>query len=203
MKQFGPWPIDPLAVLRRWFIRWYMPSSRETTEVIQPDEIDLRELPTQPGHPPGVAGAFHRGPVVQRVAPVLAVLAEVVWRHARNDCRLAAFVQQKLFGVGPHVGTVEGHKDRCIANEQHVLRFCKRLERLPLAVEQELPELDDQHFLVDLLLDSRDGYRLTLADVRRPVMQRGLTQGSTDRHEQGEVVQPGLFGFAVSLEFQA
>ena len=62
-----------------------VPGGGEAAEVVEPDDVHLRQHGAQAGDPPAIARPAERLPVVERVAPELALGAEVVGRHAGDD----------------------------------------------------------------------------------------------------------------------
>ncbi len=90
-----PRPCRHRPVLRRRRARGDLPVRLERTEVIDPHQIEPAQLRPQPVEPPAEAVSLHRVPVVQRIAPQLAVGVEVVGRHAGDGQRLAVRVERR------------------------------------------------------------------------------------------------------------
>ena len=78
-------------------------------------------------------GRAQRVPVVERVAPVLAVAREEVGRHAGDDAAL------EELRVGAVVGAVRRDVDGHVAEDAHAALGRVRAERAPLALEAHLP----------------------------------------------------------------
>ena len=72
-------------------------------------------------HPPGEAVFSHRVPIVKRVAPKLAVLAEIIGRHARDFFGAAVLAQGEKFRVRPDVGAVLREVQRHIPEDADAL----------------------------------------------------------------------------------
>ena len=107
------------------------PIRHKPAKVVQPYQVHLRQRRAKTRHPPVVARLLEHLPVVERVAPQLPGLAEVIWRHARHGHRPALLVEQEDFRVRPHVGRVARHEDRYIADQPHALRVGVRLQPAP------------------------------------------------------------------------
>jgi hypothetical protein len=72
-----------------------MPGRRETAEMIQTNHIDMAQQGAQAINPPTIASLAMSIPVVNGIAPELSARTEIVGRHAGDEARPAAFVQQK------------------------------------------------------------------------------------------------------------
>ena len=108
------------------------PVGREGAEVVDPDEVEELEDAPEPGDPPRVALAPRRGPVVDRVAPELAVGGERVRRDARDEAGL------EQLGVGALVGGIGRDVDRDVADQTHAAVGGIPAQRRPFAVEAHL-----------------------------------------------------------------
>ena len=137
--------------------------------MVEPDQIDLLQLPQHAGAPPREPGPLHPLPVVDRVAPVLPVGGEVVRGHARDDGRLAVGVEQELVRVGPHVGRVEGHEDRRVADHLDAAIVGEPLQCAPLPLEEELPELVQPNLARELLFNFGLYDRVPPQEILRPL----------------------------------
>jgi len=76
--------VAPLAVGRKIRLEGDRPVFEEALEMIESGDVDLLEQSTQPPSPPVVVVVGESFPVVERVAPSLAVVAGVR-RHARDE----------------------------------------------------------------------------------------------------------------------
>ena len=81
-------------------------------------------------------------PGVNRIAPQLAVGAEVVGRHAGQRQGVVVCIQVHQRRIGPHVAAVEGQVNGNVAEQQHTAAGGIAVQLLPLLVEQELQNLD-------------------------------------------------------------
>ena len=96
-------------------------------------------------YPPAEAVVTHGIPVVQGVAPQLAVCGEVVRRAACHPGKAAVGVQLKQLAAHPCVHRVGRDINRNVAQDLHALLVGVGLDGLPLDAElvlHELPEAD-------------------------------------------------------------
>ncbi len=92
----------------------HRPVGHEPAEVVDAREVEELERPLQPLHPPAVPAAPpQRRPVVQGVAPQLALVGERVRRHAGDEAVL------EELGVGAVVGRSGRDVDRHVADQPH------------------------------------------------------------------------------------
>ena len=92
----------------------------------------MRERPREPPDPPVVAVAAQRRPVVERVAPQLALVGERVRRRARDG------VVAEHPGVRAVVGRRRGDVDRDVTDQADAAIGGVRAQRGPLALEADL-----------------------------------------------------------------
>ena len=170
----------------------HRPVALQTAEVVDAENV------VQPGgtgdaaNPPGVAVGFHGVPVVEGIAPQLAVGGEVVRRHARHLGGDVPLVQLESPGVRPHVGGVHGHVDGQVADDADALFMGVGPQVLPLAEEQVLDVGEQADVIRQLLLVTRYCLRAAEADVLIRPLRPGLhAEMALDSHEQGVVRQPG------------
>src|SRR5439155_21662059 len=97
--------------LRRRGVGRYVPRGRETSEMIEPDGVDVREQGADAVDAPAVAARGQRVPVINWIAPPLSLRAERVRRHPGDDARLVRRVEQKQLRVGPHVARIRGDEE--------------------------------------------------------------------------------------------
>ena len=76
-------PAHPAPAARVGRARRHRPVRREAAEVVDAREVEELERAPEALGPPAVAAALHRRPVVDRVAPQLALVGEQVRRRAR------------------------------------------------------------------------------------------------------------------------
>src|ERR1051326_2292963 len=79
----------PASVHRRLFVRRHFPIRGEAAEVIEADDVGESKCRAHPRRPPAEAAVAHQVPSIERIAPTLAGLAEVVGWDAGDDGRLS------------------------------------------------------------------------------------------------------------------
>ena len=99
-------------------------------------------------YPPAEAVLPHTLPIVQRIAPQLAVGTEIVWRHAGHGLGNQRLVQLEEFRLRPHIGGVHSHIDGQIADDTDALRVDVVPQPVPLAEEQILQVDEELHVLL-------------------------------------------------------
>ena len=157
--------------------------------MVQPQGIHPGGGALHPADPPAETVRLHGAPVVERIAPELAVGGEVVRRH---PCHLGGSpcpVQQKLFPLAPDVGAVQGDVDGQITDQLHAPGVHIRLERRPLGVEPVLHGGVEGH---------------VLRQYRPPVLQRRCLmapQGLVRPEIPGGVLEMGLGRLIQSVFF--
>ena len=108
------------------------PVRREAAEVVDTREVDEVERAPQAVRPPAVAASPERPPVVQRVAPQLALVRVGVGRGAGHR------VGAEQLGVRAVVDRPGGDVDRHVPDQPHPARRPVLAQRCPLAVEPHL-----------------------------------------------------------------
>ena len=89
--------------------------------MVDPHNVVHIERRGQPFHPPFVSGLRQIIPVVERIAPELALGSVAVGRAARDLDRRPVGVQHEHLVVGPRVGAVLGDVDRYVADYFYAL----------------------------------------------------------------------------------
>ena len=110
----------------------HRPVGGEAAEVVDPREVEELERAAQAVGPPAVAAALQRAPVVQRVAPQLALVGVRVGRRAGDG------VGAEQLGVRAVVDRPGGDVDRHVADQPHAALRRVRAQRRPLALEPHL-----------------------------------------------------------------
>lgn len=158
--------------------------------MIQADNVVQLPGGSQALNPPGIAGLRHLFPVVNGVAPELAVCGEGIRRAARHLFRMAAFVQLEQLRICPHVRRIQGHVNGNVADNPDALGVGVAAQRLPLFVK----------FILSKELAA--GFPRTApgafppehppsADAELPASPaRACRQGVLQRREQSIVFQP-------------
>ena len=110
--------------------------------MVDTDEIGQFGRRAQAVHPPGIAVGRMPVPVVQRVAPELAIFGKIIGRHAGDRFRAAVTVDFKDLGMRPGIGAVERNVDRHVAEQADAVRVGVIAQPLPLFEKEELQHLD-------------------------------------------------------------
>ena len=129
-------------------------------------------------HPPAEAVGAQRIPVVQRVAPELAVGVEIIGRHAGHGLRAAGCIHAKDPPVPPYLDAVEVHVERNVAEQAHALRVGVIPQALPLAVEQVLLEGDGAQAVAAAAEQRGQRGRVTVADRVGPFPPRLVAEAA-------------------------
>ena len=163
--------------------------------MVNADGVEQAGGALHPSDPPAEAVPLLGRPVVQGVAPQLALLREVVRRHARHPAGPPRLVQQELPPLAPHVGAVQGHIDGQIPDDPHPQAVGVVLQGLPLGEEPELHRLVKSDILRQLLPGGRQRRRVVVQEVLvRPVEPGRLAEAGLERPVQGVLPQPGIGG---------
>ena len=132
VEELAARPGPPRPVLGRVRLGRHGPVGDEAAEVVDAHEVVELERPAEALDPPAVARRAHRRPVVDRVAPALALVGEGVGRDAGDD------VGDEELGMREVVGAVLGDVDREVADQPDAALVRVALERAPLALEAHL-----------------------------------------------------------------
>ena len=100
--------------------------------MVDPREVEQVQRAPHPLHPPAVAAALQRRPVIQRVAPQLAVAGVRVGRGAGDQPGL------EQLGVEAVVAAAGRDVDGDVAEDPHAALGGVGAQRAPLAVEAHL-----------------------------------------------------------------
>ena len=181
----------PLALLGSLGAVGHGPIALQTTEMVNADHVIEFLGPIDAANPPAVAIGGHSVPVIQRVAPELAVLGKGIGRHAGDLGGHIFPVQLEILGRAPHVGRVHGHINRNVADELDPRLPGVGPQSLPLAEEQELHKDVKVHFLFQLPAVFLHRLRLVEADVLiGPLGPAGQVELALDGHKEGVILQP-------------
>ena len=159
--------------------------------MIYADDIGERCGGLQSFDPPRVAVRGMLAPVVERVAPELAILAKVIRRYAGDEVRPSVLVHAQDVAVRPGVGGVECDADRHVAEQGDAARLRMLVQAAPLPLEEVLQDLDAFDVHRALLCRSCERARLAVHVVRLPFHPRAFAVARLQDPEQGVVVQPG------------
>src|ERR1039457_322855 len=118
----------------------YVPGRRKPAEVVETNQVHMRQKRAKALDAPAVPVLAERIPVVNGIAPQLPLRAEVFGRHASYKLRPAGLVQKKQLRVGPNIAGIGCNEKRQVANERHSLRMRVLFSLLPLPGHQKLLE---------------------------------------------------------------
>src|SRR6478609_2617477 len=177
-----------------------LPIALEADEVVEPDRVEAPQVAAQAFDPPAVAGLPQPAPIVERVAPTLAVGAEVVGRHAGHAATLTLLVEQEQLLVLPDVGAVVSHEHRDVADQQHAEMTRMTAQPLPLAIEHQLNELVVRDLFGQAAASRGERMRLAATKLGRPVEPRAAVLLGLERREQRVVGQPEVLALAELFE---
>src|SRR5262249_32650673 len=88
-------------------------------EMIQADEIDMRQPCTQAVQPPTVAGSAQCIPIINRIAPELPRSAEVVGGNTGDKAWPMLLIEQKELRICPDVAAVRRNEEWQVAEQVH------------------------------------------------------------------------------------
>ena len=169
------------------------PVALKAAEVVDADHVVELLGAVDAADPPAEAVALHCVPVVERVAPELAVLCEGIGRHAGHLAGHALAVELEVFGLRPDVRGVERHIDGHVADEADALAVGVIAQRLPLAEEEDLQEDPEVHLVLQLLVRPLHGLAAVQAQILiRPLAPAGHAVAALERHEQRVIPDPGV-----------
>ena len=106
--------------------------------------------------PPLEAVRTHGIPIIERVAPELAVGAEIVRRDTGDGARLPVGVEAKLRRLRPDVRAVGRDVHGQVADDAHAVRVRVGAHRVPLAGELRLEISVQEHAVVEPLERGRE-----------------------------------------------
>ena len=116
-QQVHPRPGHPMAAPGGGISIGDGPVPLKAPEVVQPQQVIQPPGTVHPADPPAEAVGLHGVPVVQGIAPQLAVGGEIVRRHPGHLLGHQVFVQLEAAGGRPHVGGVHGHVNGQVADD--------------------------------------------------------------------------------------
>ena len=129
-------------------------------------------------------------PVVERIAPQLPGLAEVVGRHTGLHGEAAVVAQLEQLAVGPHVGGVVRHVDGQVADQLHLARRACLAQCVQLREEQILLHVVPPDLRGEVRAPEVERHRIAQGRTRLPLRPRQSVVCLLERHEQRVVVQP-------------
>ena len=162
----------------------------KAAEVVDADHVVNGGGVLHPALPPGKVRGLMPGPVVERVAPELAVGGKGVWRAAGHLGQVDLPIGLEELRVGPQVAGIRADIDGNVTHQLHAFCIGIGLEGVPLGVEEELHGLVIIHLLRQPGPGGGQCFRLTGAQSIRPVGEACLMLLGLDGHEQGVILQP-------------
>src|SRR5207245_7666012 len=110
----------------------YVPRRRESSEMIEADRVDVSQQGAQAVEAPAVAVRGQDAPVIDGIAPSLALRAEIIRRHTGDHARPLLRVEQKELRVCPHIARIRGDEERQIADQAQAFGAGMALQARPL-----------------------------------------------------------------------
>ena len=162
----------------------------EAAEVVDADDVINRGGVLHPALPPGKVLCLVAGPVVERVAPELAVGRKGIRRAAGHLGQVDLPIGLEKLRPGPEVAGIRADVDGDIAHQLDALFVGVGLEGAPLREEEELHGLVVIHRIGQPHTGGGQSRRLTGAQRVGPVGQTRLPLLGFQGHEQGVIVQP-------------
>ena len=127
------------------------------SEMVYPYAVEKFAHESHTVAPPRKAVFLHLFPVVKRISPELAVLAEIIGRYARHARRTKALVEHKFGRRFPYIGAVGRDVYRNVADYRNAVFVGVCFQRFPLAdkgVANEFPRFERcLVFIVDVPFD--------------------------------------------------
>jgi hypothetical protein len=185
-------PFLPPAVDRRSFACRDSPIFFKAPEMIEPEDVHRGERMAKPLYPPAVAALFHHVPAVNRIAPQLARLAEIIRRDAGDQRRKAFIIEMEQMAVGPDVGAVVSDKDRGVADDPDPMFIGVMGEVEPLLEKEKLVELLRADFDRMILAEKMHGVVFAVAQVRIPFRPLPAFVRVLDRAVRRVILQPPI-----------
>ena len=182
----------PSAVFGRGLPRRDGPVGVEPAEMVDAQDVVDAQRMAHPADPPGIAGAAVVVPVIQRVAPQLAVGGKEIRRAAGHPPGPAVGVHLKQSAAGPCVGRVRRHIDGDIPHDAHAAAVGVVFQRPPLLVKLVLhkgPKAQLVGVLVPELLQRFGVAQAVGAGPLLPVFHAVLL---LDGHVQAVIRQPAV-----------
>ena len=191
----------PAPVLRRLALRGNLPERREAAEMVYPRDGAVFQNMAQPRAPPGEAVAAHLLPSVERIAPALPRLAEIVRRHARDAARPAVRLEVEKFARGPYVRAVPRDVDRRVAHQLDAELRAVGGKRAELAEEYELRKFYKRELLRALSLEARKRRPVAVRELRGPVRPAAFAVLLFQQGIERVVAKPVIFFRAEFFKF--
>ena len=192
VQQIQSRPLDPAAGFGGRRTVGHRPIAGEAPEMINADHVIQSGGAVHPADPPAEAVPLHGVIIVERIAPKLAVLGEVVRRNTGHLCGNAPAVQTEHGSFRPDVSGVHGHINRQVADDTDAKAVDIGLQGGPLEEEQKLDIGEQFHILPQQLPVPGQSRRIVEPDSLIGPFLPGLhAEMPLEGHEQSVVRQPG------------
>ena len=132
--------LAPFSLFRCDRVRVYRPVCAERPEMVYAEHVVQFRHSVETSEPPSESVFAHLSVIVERIAPQLSVLAEIIGRNARDLCRSHVFVQFELRRISPYVRAVQADVHGHIAYQPYLLFRKHTPDLAPLGVEDILFE---------------------------------------------------------------
>ena len=116
----------------------HMPGGLEPAKVVDTYAVELCKQVPEAFHPPVVPPQCQCVPVIERIAPQLSGIAEIIRRHTGHDCWFTASIQQENIPISPHIGRIISYEYRNVPDHCNALGRSIRAQMPPLAGELPL-----------------------------------------------------------------
>ena len=174
--------------------------SGKSAEMVNAENVIFVPAGFEPCYPPFIAAFLVVIPVINRVAPKLAVNGKGIRRAACNTAGTALFVKIEKFRVCPDVAAVVRNVDGKVADDFYAALVGVIFKIMPLAVEFILEELPEADFPFVFVGESFEKVGFAVAVNVYPFAPALAVVGIFKGHEKSVFVKPALFFFAKSFE---
>jgi hypothetical protein len=188
-KIFHRYPY-PFSIDRCFFARGDFPVGDEAPKMVNSQRIKKLEVMGNPFYPPLVAVFFENTPTINRVAPQLPSLTEIVGRDTRDEGRCFFPVQFEEVGVCPDICAVKAYVDRQVPKEVHALLLAIGFKRVPLLEEKILPEFVSFEFGVTFFLDRPEGFEVSISQLSWPLIPHFSIKAFFQDNKEREIFEP-------------
>ena len=168
------------------------PVGVEAPEMVDAQDVVDGQGVAHPADPPGIVGLFVVGPVVEGIAPQLAVGGKVVGGTACHPAGMAVGVHLKELAARPGVGGVGRYIDGHIPHDPDAVGVGVGLEGLPLLVELILHKGPETDLGGMGAAEFRQGGLVVEAQGPGPLLPVGHLLLLLDGHVQAVVGQPAV-----------
>ena len=183
---------DPAAVSGGLVTGRHSPVAFEATEMIEANHIIHLGGSGKTLDPPKIAGIRHLLPVVNGIAPELAVFRKGIGGTASHHLGTAVFIQLEQLRRRPYIGGIQRHVNGHITDDADTLFVGVSAEGLPLAVKLILQEILEEHVLFQFFLLFFQSLGFVVLQFLRPIQPGFTAHLAFQSHEDGVIRQPGF-----------